>query len=438
MRFVWLILLAAAGGLSFYLFNRFEGEAPAIDTLLTEVPIGAKDYTHSFRLSDEGAGIESVRVVLRNNGKDYELLSERYEGSLFTGAASKAPRTVDVTVGVPALGLSEGPATLTIEVRDYSWRGNVARAEVPAVIDTRPPRLEAWTGLTYVRRGGSEMAVYRVSEDSVRDGAQVGEHFFPGFPHPADPNRRIVTYAIPPFSPADVAVHLVAEDRAGNRSSVPLTTRLLEQTFAEDRIQLSERFMQSKVIELGMDQPGTVLDAYLSINRDMRQDNARTIAEICEKTSLDRLWSGPFLQMPNSHVGARFAERRSYLLDGKIVDHQVHEGYDMASVARAPVPAGNDGVVVFAGPLGIYGGTVIVDHGLGLASLYGHLSEVSVDVGTAVRKGDPLGRTGTTGLAGGDHLHFGVLVSGVFVDPIEWFDGRWIEEHIEPKFSLEE
>ncbi len=438
MRFVWLILLAAAGGLAGYLFTRFEGDAPVIDTLRAEVPIGAKDYMHSFRLSDEGAGIESVRVTLRNNGKDHELLAESYEGGLFTGAASKEPRSIDVMVNARALGLSDGPATLTIEVRDYSWRGNVSRVEVPAVIDTRPPRLEAWTGLTYVRRGGSEMAVYRVGEDSIHDGAQVGEHFFPGYPHPADPNRRIVTYAIPPFSPADIAVHLVAEDRAGNRSSVPLTTRLLEQTFAEDQIQLSERFMQNKVIELGVDQPGTVLEAYLSINRDMRQDNARTIAELCQKASPDRLWSGAFIQMPNSHVGARFAERRSYLLDGRVVDRQVHEGYDMASLARAAVPAANDGVVVFAGPLGIYGGTVILDHGLGLFSLYGHLSEVGVEVGTAVRKGDTIGRTGTTGLAGGDHLHFGMLVSGMFVDPIEWFDGRWIEEHLEPKFSLAE
>ena len=101
------------------------------------------------------------------------------------------------------------------------------------------------------------------------------------------------------------------------------------------------------------------------------------------------------------------------------------------------MPAGNHGVVAFAGPLGIYGNTVVIDHGLGVFSLYGHLSELSVEAGGRVQKGESVGRTGQSGLAGGDHLHFSMLVHGEFVDPLEWFDAKWIREHLEPKFAAQ-
>ena len=123
------------------------------------------------------------------------------------------------------------------------------------------------------------------------------------------------------------------------------------------------------------------------------------------------------------------------MYDGQVVDQQTHMGYDFASTSHADIPAANDGVVVFAGPLGIYGNTVIVDHGLGLFSLYGHLSEIAAQKGQAVAKSESLGKSGTTGLAGGDHLHFAMLLGGGFVDPLEWFDPKWIAEHIEGKLE---
>ena len=94
------------------------------------------------------------------------------------------------------------------------------------------------------------------------------------------------------------------------------------------------------------------------------------------------------------------------------------------------VPAANSGVVVFTGPLTIYGNTVIIDHGLGLQTLYAHLSSIDVKVGEQVTKGRVLGRTGATGLAMGDHLHFEVLVAGVSVTPLEWWDAKWIRDRI--------
>jgi murein DD-endopeptidase MepM/ murein hydrolase activator NlpD len=113
----------------------------------------------------------------------------------------------------------------------------------------------------------------------------------------------------------------------------------------------------------------------------------------------------------------------------------VHLGFDLASTAAAPIVAANAGHVLHAGWLGIYGNAVIVDHGLGIASLYAHLSSVEVAIGTPVVKGQPLGRSGATGLAGGDHLHFTVLVGGNPVNPVEWWDPGWIRDRVDRKLS---
>jgi murein DD-endopeptidase MepM/ murein hydrolase activator NlpD len=133
---------------------------------------------------------------------------------------------------------------------------------------------------------------------------------------------------------------------------------------------------------------------------------------------------------------ALFADRRTYLVGGKPVANSLHVGVDLASTANAPIEAANNGVVVFAGPLGIYGNAIMIDHGMGLFSLYGHMSAISTTVGKAVKKEDVLGRSGISGLAGGDHLHFSILVGGQFVNPQEWWDPHWIDDNITKKTIL--
>jgi murein DD-endopeptidase MepM/ murein hydrolase activator NlpD len=134
-------------------------------------------------------------------------------------------------------------------------------------------------------------------------------------------------------------------------------------------------------------------------------------------------------------VMSSFADQRTYVYEGREVDHQVHLGYDLASVARSPVPAANRGIVRMAGYFGIYGNAVVVDHGHGLMTLYAHLSSLDVSEGAEVQRGQVLGRTGATGLAGGDHLHFTTLVGGLPVDPTEWWDPAWIRDRVARKLG---
>jgi hypothetical protein len=436
MRIVWIGLIVIVIAAGAYVVTRFERSAPSIRTQTAEVFVGT-EHRHAVSVDDEGTGLRQIRIWLEKDGREFPLYDESFPGDLLQGAVSRSPRGASVVIRAKELGLRDGPGRLHVAARDFAWSANIARVEIPVVIDTQAPRVALETGLTYVRRGGAEVAVYGVDEEGATHGVEIGTLRFPGFPHPDRPGRHLAFYVLLPDTPPDQLPVVVAIDRAGNRTAVSIPVQVIERRFPTDEIRLSEGFMERKVRELLGQSEKSTLDAYLEINNEMRIANDEQIQRVCRESSAERLWAGAFQQLPNSYVGARFAERRSYTYDGREVDTQVHMGYDLASTQHAPIPAANAGVVVFAEPLGIYGTTVIVDHGLGLFSLYGHLSEVAVEKGQAIAAGDRLGNTGVTGLAGGDHLHFAVLVNGVFTDPLEWFDARWIRDHIEPKLGGE-
>ena len=209
--------------------------------------------------------------------------------------------------------------------------------------------------------------------------------------------------------------------------------------FRRSRIVLDDRFLQRVVPDILQRSPeltaraNDLLADFLKINGELRKMNAQHIEGIANRTAPTRLWEGPFVQLGNSQVEASFADYRTYLYKDKEVDHQVHLGFDLAVTAAVPVVSANAGTVLHAGWLGIYGNCVIVDHGMGVASLYGHLSSVDVKPGDGVKKGQVLGRSGMTGLAAGDHLHFTMLVNGRPVTPVEWWDSHWIADRVDRK-----
>jgi murein DD-endopeptidase MepM/ murein hydrolase activator NlpD len=232
-----------------------------------------------------------------------------------------------------------------------------------------------------------------------------------------------------------------ARDEVGNEVRTAFVDTVFPKPFRRSRIALDDRFLQRVVPEILQRSPdlaapaGDLPAAFLKINGDLRRLNAQQIEDLARKTSQTRQWHGPFTQLGNSQVEAGFADHRTYLYQAKEVDNQVHLGFDLAVTAAVPVVAANSGTVLHASWLGIYGNCVIVDHGMGVASLYGHLSAMDVKPGDTVEKGHVLGRTGMTGLAGGDHLHFTMLVGGRPVNPVEWWDSHWIDDRVERKLK---
>jgi murein DD-endopeptidase MepM/ murein hydrolase activator NlpD len=337
--------------------------------------------------------------------------------------------------------LEEGEATLRfVAERARTWLlvpGPVIR-ELRLPVRRSPPSLALVSTQHYIAQGGSGLVVYRVGATAVTDYVSAGTWRFPGTPLPGGGGERMALFGVP-WDVADAStLRIVAEDDAGNAASVTFVDHFERKPPARDRIQLNDAFLTKVVTEIqgatpGLGARGSLLEDYLAINRELRAANASELVELARRSAPAFMFEGAFLPMRNAKVMSAFADRRTYVYDGREVDQQTHLGFDLASVARSEVQAANRGVVRLARYFGIYGNTVIVDHGLGLMTLAAHLSSIDVKQGQEVDRGQPLGRTGATGLAGGDHLHFTTLVRGLPVNPIEWWDGQWIRDRITSK-----
>jgi murein DD-endopeptidase MepM/ murein hydrolase activator NlpD len=313
------------------------------------------------------------------------------------------------------------------------------------------PRLSVLSTHHYINQGGSEMVVYRVTPDDVSSGVRVGELEYPGYPASgvavegasfSDPAVRVAFFALLHDQPTDTPIRLYARDPAGNTAEAAFEHRIFPKRFRQSRISLDDAFIERVVpsILAGTDEvapTGSPIDQYVVVNGELRRLNAERIASFADETALEMLWRGQvFHTFVNNAVESGFADRRTYIYQGREVDRQTHLGFDLASYAQTPIVAANRGRVVFADELGIYGNCVIVDHGMGLQSLYAHLSTIDVRPGDLVEKEQQIGRSGVTGLAGGDHLHFTMLLAGRMVNPIEWWDPHWIEDRVLRKLRL--
>lgn len=340
--------------------------------------------------------------------------------------------------------LHEGAAVVRVTAQRSS---GFLRSPDPVVLERSftvrliPPSLEIRSTTHYVAQGGAEVVVYQVGETANSSGVRVGDWFFRGYPLPGGgPQERFAFYAVP-YDHSELGdLRLVAEDLVANRSEKRFVDRFFPKPLGRDTVRLSDRFLEKVVPDILSQtpelQPGDdLLTGYLAINRDLRKQNRAELRELAARTRQEFLWRGPFLPLRGAKATAGFSQRRTYMYEGKPVDTQDHLGFDLASVARAAVQAANDGVVLRAGWFGIYGNAVVLDHGYGLLSLYGHLSSISVTEGEEMIRGQELGRTGATGLAGGDHLHFAILLHGLPVNPVEWWDDHWIQDRLRLKLG---
>jgi murein DD-endopeptidase MepM/ murein hydrolase activator NlpD len=345
---------------------------------------------------------------------------------------------------LPDLKAGEAQIEVTA-VRPVLFGMRQAASTATRTIDVRltPPQLSVLSQFHYVNHGGSEMVVYRVTPPDVESGVRVGDREYRGFPAGgADPALRIAFFALLWDQDRNTPITVFARDGVGNEGSATFDFRVFPKQFRASTINLDDRFLARVVpailqnsTELTVDDPSNLLASYLAINRDLRRMNNETIANLALGTSPEILWRGPFKQLINTAVEAGFADQRTYVYNGNDVDHQVHLGFDLASTSAASVRAANRGRVVLAGWLGIYGNCVILDHGMGLQSLYAHLSSISVSEGDLVESEAELGRSGATGLAGGDHLHFTMLLGGNAITPIDWWSAQWVQDRVLRKFT---
>jgi murein DD-endopeptidase MepM/ murein hydrolase activator NlpD len=429
------LLFLIAGIAAFIKF--FEKERPQI-SLTEDIELLGANSTVAFSVADQKSGIREIKVLLKQGEKSASLFHKTYRQiNLLT---DKGPALVEEKVPVPikSMGFDDGPAELEITCRDFSWwnwqAGNESFERYPLVIDTKPPRATLIYTPRYISPGGSGIAVYRLNEESKKHGVMIDGHFHPGFSVTQPPDGRFVAYIGLPYDMEKVEnPHVIAIDKADNQGVSPFGMILKKVRYNKDKINISENFLTLKLPEFAQNYPelgGSLVEQYVYVNSEVRNKNYDVIKEVCSTSSPKQLWHDRFTRMSKSSTRSQYADHRSYYYDGKQIDKQVHLGIDLASTQRAQVSAANRGNVVFADYLGIYGNTVILDHGQGVFSLYAHLSQIDVAINDELEKNDRLGLSGTTGMAGGDHLHFSMLINGIFVNPLEWWDNQWIKINI--------
>jgi murein DD-endopeptidase MepM/ murein hydrolase activator NlpD len=446
---VLVVLAAVIGGAVYVATGR--SPAPSI-TIDKPDRVAGQKGTLEITVSAPDARLTSLVVSVEQEGRATNLFSLDTPGSgSITGVDADRLRVSRPFGTESVAGLRSGAARIVVSASRPSFLNLhtlASTASKDIQIDLEPPRIAVASTKHYVNHGGSELVLYRTTPAETVSGVRVGDVEYPGYPVgaaglAADPALRVAFFGLLHDQDLKTPIAVFARDEAGNEATAPFVDDVFEKPFRRSRIVLDDAFVQRVVPEILAHSPelkipapsDDLLAAFLKINGELRRLNADRIAEIASRTSASRLWQGPFVQLGNSQVEASFADHRTYLYRGKEVDQQVHLGFDLAATARVPVAAANAGTVLHAAWLGIYGNCVIVDHGMGLTSLYGHLSSFAVGVGDMVTKGQTLGQSGMTGLAGGDHLHFTMLVNGRPVNPVEWWDPHWIQDRVDRKLS---
>jgi len=420
----------------------FEGEKPQAH--LEPLPeYLSKGINFTLTASDLKMGLRNMKVVVNQDGLVFPILKKNfpYEG-LFN---KRGIRTYEegFTLDPKKLNMVQGQANLVIEILDFSKRrggdGNLLLLEHKMIVDTIPPSITA-ASRGNISIGGSGLILYRPSLDTHESGVLVNDLLFAGIPFSRDHQTGlyICYFALPYNSKKDTPLYLWAKDRADNETKNIFSYYIRGKQFRSDKIRISDQFLKHVASRFTADLFGpekTPIEKYLLINEKLREENHAVLRNLCQSPTEEKLWDGPWIRMKNAATMATFGDQRTYYYKDKAIDKGVHMGVDLASLATSPVQAGNTGRVIFAQDLGIYGLTVVLDHGQGLYTMYGHLSRIDVNVGQLIAKGDALGATGQTGLATGDHLHFSFLVHGVFVNPIEWWDPHWIKDNISRKLN---
>jgi murein DD-endopeptidase MepM/ murein hydrolase activator NlpD len=448
MRFLLgllLVIVLAAGGVFVYA-GRLPG--PIIEIRKPEKVVGVSSPLE-VAVQAPGAHVEELQIILEQGGKQVPLFSLADQKGAQVKQGGTDRLLISREIGKQAVPeLQSGDARIVVSAARkvvYGIRTVRSTATHGFRVRLERPRVSVVSTHHYINLGGSEMVVYRATPEDVTSGVLVGDIEYPGFPATgatvqgvkvSDPALRVAFFALLHDQDLKTPIRLFARDEAGNTARGDFDFRVFPKPFKRSRIELDDRFLDRVVPAIlegttEVKPEGDTLAKFLVLNGELRRKNAEKIASFAPKTAPEMLWRGQvFHPFTNTAVEAAFADHRTYSYKGKEVDQQIHLGFDLASVMGTPIVSANRGAVMFADELGIYGNCVIIDHGLGVQSLYAHLSVIEIKVGQAVEKEQQIGRSGMTGMAAGDHLHFTMLINGRMVNPVEWWDSHWIEDRI--------
>lgn len=436
---LWVIIVVAIVACGYALIR---GSAPTIAAADLPAAVGGhKLVTVSLAAP---VGVASVEAHYIQAGKTIALGRQTFSPRRWFRSGD-APQVVHFSFQAGRLDhteVADGPVQLVVEARAANLRGSSATFTRNLAIRSNPPRIYSLTTQQYLTQGGSALVVYHVSAGASESGIEMDGLFFSGYPLPnaATPGSMFCLFAYPYNAPADAQPHLVARDVAGNQATAAVPVKTFPKVFRSRTLPIDDAFIERVVMPIIANTP-SLSDQhdpeknFLLVNRDLRRTNTQELIDAAQRTSPQFLWHGAFTQLGNSAVEAAFADHRSYQYHGQIIDQEDHLGYDLAAVRHTPVKAANAGHVIWAKYFGIYGNCILIDHGYGLMSLYAHLNDFQIKAGDSVTQGQLIAHSDSTGLAGGDHLHFSMLLDGVQVNPVEWWDPHWVQDRVQSKLA---
>ena len=378
-------------------------------------------------------GVGKIAAFVEQNGARYRVWENPQPSSApdgiwtFTAGTRSTPQ------------LKDGNAQLIIEATSSGFLGRTTRLERSLTVVTQPPAVSADSDQHYLYLGMAELATFKLSGNWTEAGVRVGEQTFRAWPMPGGKPGFFSLFAYAWNTPPGTAPLVYAANGTGLQVTSPMVFQFPKKEqprYTTHDLQVSDKFLNKVINELDPNGSGDPASRFVKVNSEMRRANNKVLFDLRLKTESRFLWSQPFLRQSHSQAESSFADVRNYVYQGKKIDQQVHLGYDLAVTEHVGVEASNDGRVIYAAPLGIYGNCIVVDHGYGLQTIYGHLSQIAVHEGDMVKRGQVMGASGQTGMAAGDHIHFSMQLDGIQIDPKEWWDAHWIKDHIAKRVDL--
>ncbi len=369
-------------------------------------------------LKSEKSGLSNINIWIFQNNNKIEVYRENLNGN--------KEKKLIIPFNPRKAGLIEGKALLHIEVSNTSLIKKTNTVEIQTNIDYTPPVISIISSTQNIINGGTGFVFIKSSESLKNVYIKVEDFKFKCLNLK---DKYVCPFSLPYFYKEAKPIVLEAYDLAGNKSLQSISYTFKKVKYSESVLNIDDNFIKTKVRPLSDKDIQDNIDLFRYVNVEIRKKNEETIHKVAnECKNLYPMFEGKFEYLENSAKLGGFADYRKYRYNGKIIEgaDAYHKGFDFASIKNAEIKASNNGKIVFTGFLGLYGNTVIIDHGLCVYSIYSHLSEIGIKNGDLVKKGQYIGKTGTTGLAVGDHLHFGILVNGIEVNPIEWFDLNWL------------
>lgn len=430
----WIVVVLVLAAVGFMAFSpAFEREEPKV-TLSQEGYWNFRDPIHVT--VDDSSGLKSFKATLATPHDEWVVMEDNTP-------SKETKRSFDILPPKGVRRVDSPSVTLTIQATDNSFwglfMGNTYKEEITLVIDQLRPVLSIIANSYKIQKGGSAIVIFK-AEDPHMESLKIETNF--GKTFIAQPFMKEGYYASLvawPVQETNFSATVIARDKAGNETKSNIPLRLKDHVYRTSNIELSDAFLDGKIAELANTYEQTAgvddrLEQFRIINEKVRADNEKIIHEITSKVSNTMITDftlSPFYPLVNGQKVADFGDHRIYSYKGQQnISNAYHMGLDLASVHMGSVIATNGGKVVFAQPNGIYGNLPIIDHGFGLYTLYGHCSEVMVQEGDPVSAAQQIAKTGLSGYAMGDHLHFGILVQGIEVRPEEWMDTKWIYDNI--------